>query len=130
MDNMGRNAEQDRMESRLSAILNYYRTIEILHPVVNQLSDEPGFMESFYNCLKYELLVTDIRSQDLADHEISIFQKALGTLMLDENDLTGGVELYIDEILGLKLLKEAQKSEILKSIIVARNAFIEGLIWI
>ncbi|SLM34006.1 hypothetical protein LPUS_02658 [Lasallia pustulata] len=76
-------------------------------------------------CLKHDLRVIRTRSQDLKDHEISIYQKALATLMTNDEDLIPAIELYAEEILGLKLLRPAEKDGVLRQAIETRRLVTE-----
>ena len=110
------------VDLRLRGILNDYRNIEVLHPTVSKLFSSPELRELFFNSLNQDLSIVSARSQNLADHEISLFQKAFAILMRNEDNHVPGIELYVDELLGLNLVDESQKEETLRTAVKARDA--------
>lgn len=108
-------------EIRLNRILNRYRNIEILHPVVARLCEVAAHRKIFHKALTHDLDVIHSRSPHLPDFEITIYQKAFKILMEKEEDRIGGIEIYVDEILGLKLSVSAESLETLKTAVNARD---------
>lgn len=108
-------------EIRLNRIINNYRNIEILHPTVARLCDVPAQKKVFHKALTHDLDLIHSRSSHLPDFEITIYQKAFKTLMVREEDRIGGIEIYVDEILGLKLMRSADSLEMLKTAVDARD---------
>lgn len=111
----------EREEIRLNRVINNYRNIEILHPVVARLCEVPAHRKVFHKALTHDLDIIHSRSPHLPDFEITIYQKAFKTLMDKEQDRIGGIEIYVDEILGLKLSGSADSLEILKTAVDARD---------
>ena len=108
-------------EIRLNRIINNYRNIEILHPAVARLCEVPAQKEVFHKALTHDLDLIQTRSSHLPDFEMTIYQKALMTLMKREEDLIGGIEIYVDEILGLKFFRSEDSLEMLKTAVNARD---------
>lgn len=86
----------------LCDLLNRYRNVEVVHPLVSNFCEVPENKEEFQSCLTYDYYVLRDRSQDLANSEISIYQKAFVILMEEQEDRIGGIEIYVDELLGLR----------------------------
>ncbi len=107
-------------EARLLEILSYYRPIEILHSTVKELCTSSVFKGHFQKVLQHDLDVIKLRSQNLEDHEISLMQKAFVRLM-DEGDHIAGIELYVDEIIGLKVMEDKDKLHILRSSVKTKD---------
>lgn len=101
-------------EARLLEILNYYRPIEILHSTVEEMCASSVFKEHFQKILQHDLETIKRRSQDVDDHEISLAQKAF-VILMDEGDHIAGIELYVEDIIGLKAVEDRDKIQILKS---------------
>lgn len=110
-----------REEISLNRIINQYRNIEILHPVVARLCEIPAHRKVFHRALTHDLDIIHSRSSHLPDFEITIYQKAFKILMDREEDRIGGIEIYVDEILGLKLSGSADSLETLKTAVDARD---------
>lgn len=108
-------------EIRLNRIINKYRNIEILHPVVARLCEVPAHRKVFQKALTHDLDLIHSRSPHLSDFEITIYQKAFKILMDREEDRIGGIEIYVDEILGLRLSGCADSLEMLKTVVDARD---------
>ena len=108
-------------ERRLNRIINQYRNIEVLHPVVARLCEIPAHRKVFHKALTHDLDIIHTRSPHLPDFEITIYQKAFKILMNREEDRIGGIEIYVDEILGLKLSGSADSLETLKTAVDARD---------
>ena len=90
------------------------------------MCDSPIFKEHLQKILQHDLEVIKNRSQDLDDHEISLMQKAFVTLM-DEGDHVAGIELYVEEIVGLKMVEEKQKLKTLKSSVKTKDQMLTGM---
>lgn len=106
---------------RLRDILNRYRNVEVVHPAVSKLCEVPKNKALFQKCLKHDLCVLRDRSHDLARSEVSIYQKAFVILMEKEEDRIGGIELYVEELLGLRLTHPADEVQTLKTAIKSRG---------
>lgn len=106
---------------RLRDLLNQYRNVEVVHPVVSTLCEVAERKEVFQKCLTHDFYVLRERSQDLANSEISIYQKAFVILMGKEEDRIGGIEIYVDELLGLRLVDSARAPQTLATAVNARG---------
>lgn len=110
-----------REEIRLNKIINQYRNIEVLHPVVARLCEVPAHRKVFHRALTHDLDIIHSRSPHLPNFEITIYQKAFKILMVMEEDRIGGIEIYVDEILGVKLSGSTGSLETLKTAVDARD---------
>lgn len=106
-------------------IVNSYRSANTLHRVVSELCESPEFNDIFCSSLKQDLHVICQRSQILAHGEITAIQKAFAVLMEKKEDLIPAVELYVDEILGLKFVSEADRDTILRTMIQTRHSILD-----
>ena len=114
-------------EIRVRDIINYYRTIEVLHPAVSRLYSTPEDGETFDKILAHDLRMLRGRSYRLEDHEVSIIQKAFIILMGDEENRTGAIELYLDEIIGFRIVAPTDTEEFLATAIKAKEYLLIGM---
>lgn len=114
-------------EARLKDLLTYYRRTVKLHRTVQVLCRSDQHKQLFKKCLNHELKVIRARSQNLRDHEISIYQKAFVTLMNNGEDHMAGLELYTEEILGLKPLRAVEKIGVLRQAMETRRLVTESM---
>lgn len=112
-------------EARLLEILSYYRPIESLHSTVEEMCTSSVFKEHFQKILQHDLGTIKRRSQDLDDHEISLAQKAF-VILMDEGDHIAGIELYVDEIIGLRAAGDEDKMQILKSSVMTKDLIVKS----
>ena len=106
---------------RVCELLRSYRQVDAVHPVLREMLRKPEYERMFWNILSHDLNVIRQRSQDLADSEITITQKALGILVEDKYYANAAMQLYVDEILGLGIVSERQKSQKFIAIIQTRE---------
>ena len=111
-------------EQRVTSIIQSYRSIEVLHPLVDELCKSPGQKATLLNIIKLELGLIRGRSQDLAAGEINVYQKAFSVLMANVDDYAAGIELYLDELLGLK---SGTKPQQLADAIDLKDLFLDGM---
>lgn len=114
------------MEARLTGLVANYSNIEILHPLVSELCQTPGYKRKFHKAVTHDLKVIAARSDDLADHEINVYQKAFKILMGKDEDRIGGIEVYVDEVLGLRFVGPADRTHTLRATIDIRSSIQTG----
>lgn len=119
-------AAPEEGDDRLRDILNKYRNLEVVHPMISNLCKDDETKDLFKKCLTQDLSVIEARSQDLVNHEITVYQKAFVILMNNEDDHVGGIEIYIDELLGLSLIKSTDHQQALETAIKARELIHKG----
>lgn len=64
------------------------------------------------------------RSPNLEDHEINVFEAAFLTLMRDAATHPGALAIYVEEILGTKMVPDNEKVHALKNTIQVRTLFL------
>lgn len=111
---------------RLRDVLNKYRNLKVLRPIISNLCEDDETKKLFKKCLTQDLSVIQARSQDLVNHEITVYQKAFVILMNNEDDHVGGIEIYFDELLGLSLIKSTDHQQALETAIKARELIYKG----
>lgn len=112
------------LDTKVCDIVNTSRFVTKLHPAVSQLCQSREFKRIFCNSLNHDLHVICQRSQVLAHGEVTAIQKAFAILMEKEEDLVPAVELYVDEILGLKFDSAPDRATTLKAMIQTRHSIL------
>ena len=112
------------LDIKVRDIVNGYRSVNVLHPVVSELFQSPGFPDIFWRSFNQDLQVICQRSQTLVHGEVTAIQKAFAVLMKKE-DLIPAVELYVNEILGLDLVSESDRSATLNAMIQTRHFILD-----
>lgn len=113
-------------DAKFIDLLSYYRKTVRTHRIVYDLCQSDQHKQLFKKCLNHELLVIKSRSQNLRDHEISVYQKAFATLMSHQENPRGGIALYAEEILGLGFVEAAEKTGVLRQAIETRHLVMES----
>lgn len=117
-------ASYSNLDSKVCDIINSCRSTNVLHPAVVELCQSPEFEQIFWSSLNQDLHVICQRSQVLAHVEITAIQKAFAILMEKKEDHIRAVELYVDEILGLKFVSGADKATTLNAMIQTRHSIL------
>lgn len=110
------------LDGKVRDIVNSYRSIEIVHPTLSNMFQSPEFKQAFLNSLTQDLHVIRQRSPNLIDGEISIVQKAFTILMEHEEDAVPAVELYVEEILGLRFVSEEDRFQTISIVVGTRDS--------
>ena len=110
------------LDTNVDDVVDSYRSIKTLHPAISDLCQLPEFKKVFWSSLNQDLHVIRQRSQILAHGEITIIQKAFAILMQHEEDVISAIHLYVDEILGLKFVSEAEGATSLNAMIQTRHS--------
>lgn len=114
-------ASGTNLNAKVQDIVHRYRPIEVLHPIVSEMYDAPEFERMFWSCLTQDLNLIRGRSQDLADGEVTAIQKAF-RMLVDEMDCGyAAIELYVDEIIGLKAVTETNRAQTLATALQTRD---------
>lgn len=114
-------------EMRVQDMVNYFRGIEVLHPIVSLLYQSSEDKEIFQQCLSHEYEIIHKRSPVLAENEISIVQKAFMILMETVEDDVGAIEIYVEEILGLNLVSDPYHLQTLQTAVKTRKLLLESM---
>ncbi len=114
------------VEGRVLELVGNYTAMELLHPIVAEMSKDRNFKRMFWRVLGHEYEVINQRSQVLADYEITAAQKAFKTLV-DNEDEIGAVEIYCDEILGLTAKSDNEKSQMMANTLQTRDHIMNSM---
>ena len=112
------------LDTKVRDIVDSCRSVSTLHHAVAELCQSPQFEQTFWISLNQDLHVIGQRSQVLANGEITAIQKAFARLMEKKDDLIPAVQLYVDEILGLKFVPEMEKAATLNTMVQTRHSFL------
>ena len=113
------------LDSKVSDTVNSYRSVDTLHPIVTELCQLPDFKQDFWNCLNQDLHVICQRSQAFLHGEITIIQKGFFILMQNKEDIIPAIDLYVNEILGLKFVPDTERTKTLNKIIQTRKSILD-----
>ena len=67
------------------------------------------------------------RSLNLADHQITLTQKAFLALLANSEHHLGAVHLYIEEIIGIRYVQPQDKEQALGAAIEAKVIIMQGM---
>ena len=118
--------QRSTWEARLLEVLNHYRPIELLNSTVAETCESPIFKGHLQKILQHDLQVIKQRSQDLNDHEISLTQKAF-VILMDEGDHIAGIEIYVEEIVGLRIVEDKERLRTLRSSVKTKEEMIKSM---
>ena len=110
------------IDTKVRNIISSCRSVDALHPVVSELCQHPEFKRIFWDSLHQDLHVICQRSQILGHGEITIIQKAFAVLMEKKEDIVSAIDLYVNEILGLKFVSETDRAKTLNTMIQTRHS--------
>ena len=120
-------ASYSDLDAKVCDIINSYRSINTLHPVVTELCQSPAFEQMFWISLNHDLHVVRQRSTILAHGELTAIQKAFAILMKKKKDHIRAIELYVGEILGLKFASGADRAATLNAMIQTRHSILDRM---
>ncbi|KAL9126619.1 MAG: hypothetical protein Q9217_004357 [Psora testacea] len=114
-------------EDKVSDLVNRYRSAQDLHPFVANLLQSAEFERIFRDALQHENFIIRQRSQDLADNEITIMQKAFALLF--ENDYThhAAIALWVEEVLGINAIPAVYRPHVLTSVVRTKSLILDRL---
>ena len=112
------------LDTKVRDIVNSYHSMNTLHPVVSVLCQLPEFKQAFWDSLNQDLHVICQRSQLLVHGEVTVIQKAFAILMQKKEDIIPAIDLYVDEILGLKFVSETDRATALTTMIQTRRSIL------
>ncbi len=114
-------------ELQVHEIVKRFRAVKVLHPSVSLLCKSPEDQGIFRKSLEHDLIIIRGRSPQLLDHEISIVQKAFMVLMKNHEDRIGGIELYVQEIIGLNHVDASKRLQSLQTAVRARDLIFNSM---
>ncbi|KAL9580892.1 MAG: hypothetical protein Q9212_004219 [Teloschistes hypoglaucus] len=100
---------------RQMEIVKQYQSIKTLHPAVKALQQSRAEHQMLQAVMtnQYKLMLG--RSPNIANCEITVFEAAFMVLMEDAKTHCGALYLFVEEMLGLKIVAQPQKQEALKA---------------
>ncbi|KAL8749799.1 MAG: hypothetical protein Q9199_007468 [Rusavskia elegans] len=109
---------------RLDQIIDEYSSMTTIPPMIAVLRASPADDGVFQQVLSNDYQRLQERSPNLEDHEINVFEAAFLTLMRDAATQPGALAIYVEEILGTKMVPENEKLQALKNAIQVRTLFL------
>ena len=106
-----------RLETRSNSKVTDSKTID----------RDSSWKKAFLRHVCNERDAINARSPDLADHEITIAQKAFVILMKNGDTFRGAFAIYVDEILGLKTGTGKDMKQIIQDAVQVGAALLEGI---
>ena len=85
-----------------------------------------GFARLFQRFLNFEYSILSRRSHNLEDHQITLEQKAFLSLLKESEHHLGAIDLYIEEIIGIKYIQPRNKEEVLGAAINSKVIMLQG----
>lgn len=117
--------KQDPQTALLNVLERYRQTTE-MHPAASLLRLDTGFHETFLRVLHHDYNTVKARSQALDDHEITITQMAFKILMENERDHHAAIQIYVEELLGVRFGSVPDLSSMIKDAVHVRAALLDG----
>ena len=111
---------QTDVEAKVYEIIQRYRPTKMLHPLVADMHNTFEAERMFWDCLTHDLHTIQCRSQNVADGDITVAQKAFRILM-DKEYVVAAMELYVNEIIGLEIVSEPRKAQALQTALQAKD---------
>ncbi|KAI4117425.1 MAG: hypothetical protein LQ338_007555 [Usnochroma carphineum] len=109
---------------RVTQLVKDYGSIETVHPAVTALrrsqANDLMFQRAMTN--HYKLLLN--RSSKLEDCEVNIVEAAFVKLMEDAKTHAGAIQIYVEELLGLKVVTQPLKLRALMGAVKIRTMFL------
>ena len=126
---LSRNLQQPTQngESRVQDIVTKYRKVKALNPIVSRICESTKNQDTLRKSLQHDLSIIRGRSSRLDDHEISITQKAYMLLMQNRDDRLGGIELYVQEIIGLQYVDATESLASLQTAMKTRDVLLHRM---
>lgn len=96
----GGNKQQDEVDG----LVRKYISTTTLTPAIVELAKTPGYMDLFNEVFAHHISLIKSRSQAVEDGHTTVYDKALLILTQNGKNLNqmGGIELFKDEILGIR----------------------------
>ncbi|KAK2877223.1 hypothetical protein FQN49_001322 [Arthroderma sp. PD_2] len=113
------------LEKEVDALVHQYQSIKTPTTVLH-LSKTPGYPELFNYVFKHHIYLIRSRSQAFEDAHITVYDKALLILTNNGNRLShfGAIELFKDEVLGIRREDDIGKLDALFSKNIALRAIL------
>ncbi|KAL8848460.1 MAG: hypothetical protein Q9221_006511 [Calogaya cf. arnoldii] len=111
---------------RLDRIIDEYSSMTTIPPMITYLRASSADDQAFQQVMSNDYQRLQQRSPDLEDHEINVFEAAFMTLMRNAATHPGALAIYVEEILGTKMLPDPdnEKLHTMKNAIHVRTLFL------
>ncbi|KAL8716492.1 MAG: hypothetical protein Q9225_006183 [Loekoesia sp. 1 TL-2023] len=109
---------------RFAQLIEDYGSIKAIDPAVVTLRRSQANDLMFQQAMSNDYKLFSNRSSNLEDFEINIFEAAFLKLMEDMNTHAGAIQIYVEEILGLKTLAQPLRLRALTNAVRVRTMFL------
>ncbi|KAL8782453.1 MAG: hypothetical protein Q9213_005383 [Squamulea squamosa] len=106
---------------RLDRIVDEYSSVTTTPPMITILRSSSADDRVLQQVMSHDYHLLQTRSPDLEDHEINVFEAAFLTLMKNAATHPGALAIYVEEILGMKIIPNNQKLHELRNAIHVRT---------
>lgn len=113
-------------QERLTKLLNDYGSIQTIHPAVVLLRSSRANDLMFQQAITHDYQLLLNRSSKLENFEINIFEVAFIRLMEDPKTHVGAIQIFVEEILGLKAVIQPLKLRALMGAVKMRTMFLQS----
>ncbi|EEP75517.1 conserved hypothetical protein [Uncinocarpus reesii 1704] len=115
------------LQKELATIVCKYTAIDSMRADVAELAKSPEYLGLFQDVLVNHISMLKTRPQALEDGKITLYDKALLILTSNGKNLhnLGAIELFLDEILGVKQDREVETIEA----IFEKNIALRSMVW-
>ena len=105
-----------------------YVSIESGNADLDSVARNPKLQQAFKRLISHERDTINARSSNLEEHEITITQKAFAILMQHEDTLHGAIQLYVEEIIGLKFSTVQDESRVVQDAICVKATILARML--
>ena len=116
------------IDGRVQHLIDEYRLVQDLHPLVARQCSEPAFECVLTDLLRHEHFVIRNRSQLLSDNQVTVAQLAFASLYEIEEDYMAAIALWVEEIVGTCLIPMEKKPKILMESVKAREMTLDCMV--
>ncbi|KAL8925781.1 MAG: hypothetical protein Q9208_003278 [Pyrenodesmia sp. 3 TL-2023] len=110
---------------RLMQLIKDYAVIDTIHPAVVALRTwSPADNAMFEQAMSNDYKTILGRSSKLENFEVNIFEAAFVKLMESTKSHVGAIQIYVEELLGLKAVSKPSKNRALTSAVRVRTMFL------
>ena len=118
-------SQTDLIDDRVQHLIEQYRFVQELHPLVAAQCADPAFECVLTDLLRHEHFVIKSRSQVLPDGEVTIAQLAFTALYEIDEDYMAAIALWVEEIVGTRFVPLEKKPKVLMATVKAREMIVD-----
>lgn len=116
-------AEATAARGRFTQLVKDYGSIKAIDPAVVALRRSQANDLMLQQAMSNDYKLFSNRSSNLEDFEINIFEAVFLKLMEDMNTHPGAIQIYVEEILGLKAVAQPLRPRALTNAVRVRTMF-------